>query len=518
MADRHPTVTSLLYARAAGVPLVTLTTPDQPAIVQAFREGFTGDALFPLIGWDCARGLFPINAPGAECIARLAPPPKPGSFAPQAGTNLTDALVNIVPKVDAMSVVVICNAHRTLWESVEGIQATMNLRDSFKETARTLVMLAPSATMPVEIAGDVLTIDDPLPDKATVAETIEREAKNATDAGLPCDVLTPDVLQQATAALVGLRRFAVEQAAALSIVRDKGVRPTSLWERKGTALKAVRGLTLESFTDTFDSIGGLGQMKQFARELMAGEDKPDIFVRVEEIEKSGAGGNAGGDLSGTNSDQQSQVLTAMNDYQWDGVLVVGGAGTGKSAIGSTWGATFGCRTLSLDLGAAKGSLVGQSEERIREMLRTLYAIGGKNVFFIASCNELDNVPMPLRRRFKCGVWYFDLPNTDERPSIWAVHLRKNRLPLDIERPIDDGWTGAEIATACNLARKLRITPKAAAQYIVPMSQADPKSIDRLRAAAAGKWLSASYPGAYRLPAIQDAPPTVGGRYGSTKGL
>jgi hypothetical protein len=55
-----------------------------------------------------------------------------------------------------------------------------------------------------------------------------------------------------------------------------------------------------------------------------------------------------------------------------------------------------------------------------------------------------------------------------------------------------------------LAWQLRISLTDAARYVVPVSQAAPEAIDDLRRQAAGRYLSASRPGVYRLPAAAEA--------------
>jgi AAA+ superfamily predicted ATPase len=102
----------------------------------------------------------------------------------------------------------------------------------------------------------------------------------------------------------------------------------------------------------------------------------------------------------------------------------GRRGLASRCIRKRSGRTFGAPTFALDLGATKGSLVGQSEERIRGAMKVIRAVSGDGAFFVATCNKLDALPPELRRRFRYGLWFFDLPTVDERAPIWMINMRK----------------------------------------------------------------------------------------------
>ena len=59
----------------------------------------------------------------------------------------------------------------------------------------------------------------------------------------------------------------------------------------------------------------------------------------------------------------------------------------------------------------------------------------------------------LRRRFTLGTFFFDLPDAEERESIWKIYREKWALSGD--QPEDEGWTGAEIKECCRKAWRLR---------------------------------------------------------------
>jgi hypothetical protein len=161
------------------------------------------------------------------------------------------------------------------------------------------------------------------------------------------------------------------------------------------------------------------------------------------------------------------------------------------------GAACQADTITLDLGGMKASLVGQSEQNIRNALRVLDSVA-ENTFWIATCNNLAAVPPELRRRFKAGVWFFDLPTAEEREALWTMYLARYEVP-DVRPLNDNGWSGAEIRNCCESASDLSITPREAAEWIVPAATSASEQIEALRRGASGKYVSASNGGPYMYP-------------------
>lgn len=143
--------------------------------------------------------------------------------------------------------------------------------------------------------------------------------------------------------------------------------------------------------------------------------------------------------------------------------------------------------LRLDVGALYGSLVGESEERVRRALRLAETVspcvlwidevekalasgghdGGTSqrvfgavltwmqektapVFVVATANDVSALPPETLRRGRFDeVFFLDLPTEEERREIISVHLRKRgRRPelFDVPRLARDcdGFVGAEL--------------------------------------------------------------------------
>jgi SpoVK/Ycf46/Vps4 family AAA+-type ATPase len=193
--------------------------------------------------------------------------------------------------------------------------------------------------------------------------------------------------------------------------------------------------------------------------------------------------------------------------------------------------------LTLDLGALMASLVGQTESNVRQALRVadamapcivfadeiekmLSGIGSQgdsgvatrmfgtlltwlsdhdsDVFFVATSNDISKLPPEFARaeRFD-GVFFIDLPTGADKEAIWSMYRRQFGIAKNHAQPPDTNWTGAEIRSCCRLAALLGISLEEAAHHVVPVAVTAAEQVDRLRAWASGRCLSASATGIYR---------------------
>ena len=487
-------------ARRVSVPLVAVRTPDPQASMAALGSVFNG-APPPLLLWDICGGMRGINDPGREAMQAVLPPADE-SFGGDTGAltaNPVEALI-LAGKLPEGAVLYVLNAQRIL-DSPSVIQAIWNLRDQFKGNRRTLVMLGPDFTLPPELSGDVLTLDEPLPSRddllAIVADQTEAAALPLLESGEPTPAYPLEAGRQAVDAVAGLAAFPAEQAIAMSLTR-KGIDIAGLWERKREMIDQTPGLSVWRGGDSFADVAGYSNVKDFLGRVMGGEEAPKVVVFIDEIEKALAGsGGQGGDTSGVSQGFLGCILTYMQDAEASGCIFIGPPGSGKSQVAKAAGAEGGIPTIALDMGGMKASLVGESEGRLRQALKVVSAVGQGRALFIATCNSIASLPPELRRRFGFGTFFFDLPTHDERTAIWGLYIKRYKIELAGGRlPVDAGWTGAEIKQCCQLAYRLRCSLKEAARYIVPVSKSAGQQIKQLRQQASGRFISASEPGTY----------------------
>jgi len=500
------------HARRAGVPIVGLETADPAATIVKCLKALNGaNDKTPAIRWDIVRGPIGLNRMSnevlAQAIGELSEPEKCDPVAIlSAFVRGADKLVLKAGSEEKPerypAVIFMVHANRWL-EDYTPLQAVWNARDAFEKEGVTLVLLGPVIKLPIELKNDVVLISEPLPDHSELGEILD---DITDDAGLSAGQLGDREVIVDT--MSGTSAFGARQILAMSIRRD-GIDTDQLWERKRKMIEQCPGLKIWKGGETFADIGGLDSIKEYLTDLLTSGSTPVRALGfIDEIEKGFAG--AAGDTSGTSQDQLQVVLTVMQDYNIPGIILLGHPGTGKSQIAKGAGNIAKAPVIAFDFGAMKASHVGESEGRIRAAFDVFKAVSQGKGLFIATCNKISSLPPELRRRFKLGTYFADLPTTEEQALIWPIWM--NRFDLKKQSlPKCDGWTGAEIAACCEVAFRTNRSLKEAAARIVPVIESAPESVESLRKLADNRFLSASYTGKYKMPVIENAAPVAGGR-------
>ena len=226
--------------------------------------------------------------------------------------------------------------------------------------------------------------------------------------------------------------------------------------------------------------------------------------------------------------------------------MIGIPGTGKSLTAKMIASQWRLPLLRLDVGAVFGSLVGESEEKIRQALRLAelvapcvmwideieksLASGGldggtsqrvfstiltwmqekdKPVFVVATANDVSALPPELLRRGRFDeIFFLDLPTSEEREQIINVHLRKRKrnpanFAVDEIVAHSEGFVGAEIEQAIIDALYLAFDEEgrevgtadilSSLSKLVPLSKSQHERIAALRSwLVDGRARSASY--------------------------
>lgn len=385
--------------------------------------------------------------------------------------------------------------HRFLG-SPEVVQAVERQLHLGKTQQSFIVILSPVLQLPAELERLFVVVEHELPSREQLL-SIARGI--ATESGeLPADEELTAVLDAAT----GLTRYEAEGAFALSLVRHATLRPEALWQLKSGMLKKSGLLQLHQGGEKFDQLGGLEALKAFCSRALCGG------VRAAGVRSRG-------------------------------ILLLGVPGTGKSAFAKALGAEMGRPTLMLDVGALMGGIVGDTERNIRQALRIadamapcilfvdeidkgLSGVAGSgqtdsgvtarlfgtlltwmndhisDVFVITTANDVSKLPAEFSRAERMdGVFFLDLPTPAERRNIWQLYRQYYGLVAEQSLPQDEGWTGAEIRACCRLAVLLEAPLLETAKQIVPVAVTAAESVERLRAWASGRCLSACHPEIYR---------------------
>lgn len=479
-------------ARQASTPLMAISTPDPAATIQSIVKANTNGNTVPLIQWDCVCGAIGINEEGAKEIAQAC-----GDLGPEDVTSPVEILT-FARALQNRAILFMLNGHQ-YFDQPTFIQAFWNLRDVFSNANCTVVLLGPAFTMPPELQQDTLLLDEPLPNAEQLREivsglTTRNKIPNVDD----------EVLEKAVDALRGLAAFPADQNAAMNASKKNGLDIDGMWERKRQMIKQTDGLSVWSDGLRFSDLEGIDEIERMFRRIIAGKASPKLIVWLDEVEKimAGAAGSASG-FNATEQDQLGILLSEMQDRNYSGAILVGVPGAGKSAFAKSVGAEAGVLTIRLDLGGAKGSgLVGQAENSIRNVMKIIHAVGGDGgAFFIATSNDIRVIKPELKRRFKKGIWFFDLPEKKEREKIWQLYLKKYAalgLKATSQKiDFDEGWTGAEIESCVSTAWEECVPLAEAARSIIPVSVSGKEDIARLRREADGRYNAVNHAGVYK---------------------
>ena len=325
-----------------------------------------------------------------------------------------------------------------------------------KTTGKCIIVLGCRRTLPPELERELVTIDLALPGKQELGDVLDGICESAK-----LKKYKGDDREQILDAASGLTCAEAENAFALSVVGCKAVKAGNVAKEKANAIKQNGLLEVVETGQSLDGIGGLDQLKQWLLK------RRDAF---------------------------GQRAREYGLPSPKGLLIVGVPGTGKSLTAKATAAVFGRPLLKLDAGRLFGSLVGQSEANLRQVLQTAEAVapcvlwidelekgfaGSKSsgssdggtgsrvfgsfiswmqektapVFVVATANDVTQLPPELLRKGRWDELFFtDLPSAEEREQIWGIQIQRHgRKPSDFNVQglalASEGHTGAEIEQA-----------------------------------------------------------------------
>lgn len=475
-APAHP----IRAIRRAGVPLVFIETSDPAATIKGCIAGLNGKNEQVVIAeHDVLRGLKGLNKPGIEWANKVSPSPTDTS-------NPAEFLDRIASQTPEGAMVFFHQANRYLTNEAV-IQGIWNLRDSYKGIQATLIMLGPSVDLPAELKNDVVVVEEPVPnteDIQTVVTTLSKES------GVPIpELLLPKVID----ALLGhLSLFGVEQDSAMCITKD-GWDMDVLWALKVKALKTVAGLEIMMPKETFANLAGCEGIKSFIAAYLGGKEPPRAVLLFDEVNDMVAGGDS--DLSGTTQAIREQFLYWTEARKVKGILKIGVPGAGKTQTARAIAGEAKVPLLRASMSTVKGSLVGQSEQNMKNLLKAIDAVAQGRLLMIGTCNSVDNMAPQMMGRFKLAKFVYDYPNRVEATALWRYFMGRYKLEGDIPEGVDN-WVGREIESACERAWMFNIPLHESIKSEVPICIANKDKMETLRQKLSGRFLSAAQPGIY----------------------
>lgn len=419
-------------------PVLIVATRDEAGLTATVRECASGASL-PVWLWTAADGLAVPSGPA------------------QTGTKDAAGALAFLRDLDRPLVALFLDGRLVLDDPV-AVRLVKHLAAS---PGRTIVLAGVLDGVPPALEGLAVPWTPPGPDRDQLTALVQRLLPTLPRLGLTVDVTDVDGLVDA---ITGLTPQEAERVILRQAVVDRRLDDSDVAaaQRARAELLSAGPLQLVDAEVTFADVGGLSALKQWLAKRAKGFDPKARAFGLEPPR---------------------------------GVLLAGVPGCGKSLVARAIAGSWGMPLASLDVGRLHGSLVGESEGRLREALAAASAMapvvlwvdeiekvfgetdehdGGvsqrvlgvllswlqdrpEGVFVAATCNDVTALPPEVTRRGRFDELFFvDLPDPLERSAILAHHLQARRrdsarFDLSALAAASDGFSGAELESAVTAA-------------------------------------------------------------------
>lgn len=424
------------YFRARFTLIVIVTDEEQRAVDKIQAACKIDDPPRTVRRWDAARGIHDSKS-GSAMDAQT--------------------LLETITSVSANDrVVYVLHDFHLWWENPEGnktpfLRLLRSAAQDLKRKRACIVVTTPRRSIPDELREEAFVVEMPLPDETEIEEILVKV--------LSAIETKPNqkMIRQYVQAARGLSSSQAERAFGEVLVKTGKIDQDGLAlvnQSKKAILRESEALEYFSSDESRETVGGLEVLKEWlsTREWAFTPD-----------------------------------AEAYGLPQPKGVALIGIPGTGKSLTAKLISSMWHMPLVRLDVGALFGSLLGESESRLRRAIALAEtvapcvlwideiekAFGGadldggtsqrifgtilnwmqektKPVFIIATANDVTRLPPELLRRGRFDeVFFLDLPTRSEREDILRVHVkRRRRNPeyFDIAAIADKtpGFVGAEL--------------------------------------------------------------------------
>jgi ATP-dependent 26S proteasome regulatory subunit len=495
-------------------PIVVMETVEEMRAVRLVRVACSSLNL-ATFEWSIASGLVRCGSDVGELV------PEPGHISPGAtGYDLHDAgaqalynskePVQALSNLEAMSLeaaFVLKDFHRHMDDPVV-IRRLRDVGQKFSANRRTVIITAPSITIPPELGSLVEFLELPLPDKPRLRQIIDEMSVRVGKTRTLKRTLDPAGLDVMANNLRGLTEEEAERATSQAIVTRYGLTPETVTDVLEAKKELLRHSGMLEFIDATDNLAGVGGLDNLKRWL---------------------------------AQRRGTWEDAARDFGLEpprGVIILGVQGCGKSMCARAIAGEWKLPLVKLDTAAIFDKYIGETEKRIQKVFRVaeglapcvfwidelekIFAGSGPDsasvdagvssrilaaflcwmqdrkapVFVAATCNNVSVLPPELIRKGRFDELFFvDLPNQVERKQIFAIHLsRRKRNPAEFEldrvAAAATGYSGAEIDAAVQTALYAAFSSKqavstqdllAALKATVPLSTTRSEEIQALRA-------------------------------------
>lgn len=429
----------------ADTPLIVIETPDEPRVVELFRQSLM-HVWRALFRWSITEGLRRIDMDREDAA----------EVAPDAGATL-----QAIYRHDQRGVFLLLDFAPYL--KYAGTQR--QVRDILQRRnclPHVLVLVGNKIELPADLEAHAVRYRPHLPGSDALLKLVKDEAAAyAREHGGKRVEVDPDAVKQIVRNLRGLNETDARRIARHLIFRDGVLNADDLPELAKLKFELINRsghLHYEFDPVKLDHVIGAKRVKRWI------ELRRAAFVD----------GNAPPGLDPPK-----------------GVLLLGVQGCGKSMLAKAIAAGFGVPLLRLDFGALYNKYHGETEKNLRDALASaeqlspcvlwideiekgLASSGGEDggvsrrvlgtfltwmaerkspVFMVATANQVQDLPAELLRKGRFDeIFFVDLPSAEARAELFAQHLRRRSVDaegfdLAALAHAADGFSGAEIEQA-----------------------------------------------------------------------
>lgn len=455
-------------------------------------------------------------------------------------------------------------SNKTVWGKLKNVMVVMrnlhgfledaSVRQAFQnlyysralltdDTHRPIIILANADQIHPEIAECVTVVDFDLPDEkelgnvfndVTSMVVIDESRNNEKDALKAVATYDEEMREACVQAMRGLTSREAENILSYGLRANRGFNPTlvdTIEDQKAKTIEKSEILTYvpRERIASMDDIGGYEELKDFM------------------------------------SERKLAYTKAARDIGMDlprGLVLLGVAGVGKSMVAKVISRELNLPLVVMNVSAIFGSLVGESERRVRTALATIDALDGAVVlideaekalggasenagdsgtsrrvfgviltwltekrsrtFVVLTMNKTTGIPPEFLRKGRFDeIFYASIPTAEERDAILRIHARKRNVDItqykqeDWQKLIDatDKFVGAELEQLICDARFMSFASRQTGQptinelltvtsKVIPLAESEKKTIEEIEAMCKGRARPVSRAAANNKPVKQ----------------
>lgn len=349
-----------------------------------------------------------------------------------------------------------------------------SFKDFFeKNRVTSIIVTSISGNIPVDLQNHFEPIDYSLPNEDDIRILLESaiEDLNRSHNSKISTELTDEEKENVISSLKGLSENEIKRNILYSVFEHKKIDAEFLSNKKSELIQSSGVLDYELPENSMEDIGGNDEFKNWFNEVRHTMSDEAIEFGCENVK---------------------------------GYLALGVPGTCKTASAEAIAGELNVPFVKLDMSKIMSSLVGSSEKNIDTAIKTIEAlspcvllideveknlsgVGGgqvsgdsgtsarvfakvldflnrnEKVFVVMTANDVSTLPPELTRSGRIDtIWYFNIPNEEERKSIFKIYFDKKEIEysdalIEYAASITDNYTGAEIKNiVLNIVKKMFI--------------------------------------------------------------